>query len=142
MHGLRRKKLIKLLGLVTLIISIDQLSKFFVSKNLPATAGGFLQKTCNVNIAWSLPLEGVLLVAIWALAFLAILYIAKKYLWNTFLILVIAGAISNAIDRLQYGCVIDFISIGSFPIFNIADIFISLGVILFVFSIFKQDKTA
>lgn len=52
--------------------------------------------------------------------------------------LVLSGAISNLIDRLVYGGVVDFIHIHhqawSFPIFNLADVFIVVGVsIMFVF---------
>ena len=39
------------------------------------------------------------------------------------------GAIGNAIDRLMFGSVIDFIDLGWFPVFNIADSFIVIGFI-------------
>lgn len=42
--------------------------------------------------------------------------------------LIIGGAIGNVIDRLGDGLVTDFISIGTFPTFNIADACISIGV--------------
>ena len=140
MHGLRRRKSIKLLGLVILVIIIDQLSKFFVINGLPAQAGGFLQKTCNKNIAWGIPLEEILFQLSWIMAFLVILFLAYRKKWDVFLLMVIAGAISNAIDRFRFGCVVDFISIGTFPVFNLADAFITLGIILFTYTTLKPIK--
>jgi signal peptidase II len=51
-------------------------------------------------------------------------------------VMIIAGAIGNLIDRALYGAVVDFILIHyktwCFPIFNVADIAITLGVALFI----------
>lgn len=43
-------------------------------------------------------------------------------------ILIIGGGISNILDRLFRGVVVDFIDLGVFPIFNLADVFICLGI--------------
>ncbi len=52
-----------------------------------------------------------------------------------------AGGLSNFYDRIFFGAVIDFIKIGhghwSFPIFNIADIAISLGVFLILYQVVR-----
>lgn len=53
------------------------------------------------------------------------------------LVLILSGAVSNIIDRLYFGCVIDFIDLKIWPVFNIADSFIVIGVILVVISNFK-----
>ena len=57
---------------------------------------------------------------------------------------IIGGALGNVLDRLTYGAVVDFISLHakgfSWYIFNIADIFIVLGVILFILSQFILSK--
>lgn len=44
--------------------------------------------------------------------------------------LIAGGAISNILDRAPDGVVTDFISIGTFPIFNIPDVCITIGVLL------------
>lgn len=58
--------------------------------------------------------------------------------------LIIGGALGNVLDRLTYGAVVDFISLHakgfSWYIFNIADMFIVLGVILFILSQFILSK--
>ena len=59
------------------------------------------------------------------------------------LYLVLFGGFSNVFDRFWYGAVIDYIelytSTRSFPIFNIADMMIILGVTIAIFSLFKRD---
>lgn len=54
-----------------------------------------------------------------------------------------AGALGNAIDRIAYGYVVDFISIKwfDFPVFNIADIAIVAGAIAAVVYVFFFDKS-
>ena len=56
------------------------------------------------------------------------------------LILIFSGAISNLIDRLCYGCVIDFIDLKIWPVFNLADIFICLGGFLLIFNLTNSSK--
>jgi hypothetical protein len=55
-------------------------------------------------------------------------------------ILVAAGAISNIIDRIYFGCVIDFIDLHFWPVFNLADIYITMGGIILVANLLKKDK--
>ena len=55
---------------------------------------------------------------------------------------ILAGTIGNGIDRIFNGYVIDFIKIKfiEFPIFNIADIAINIGVLFLIISYFKNKK--
>ena len=60
--------------------------------------------------------------------------------------LVASGAIGNVVDRVEYGYVVDFFDFTfiDFPVFNVADICVVVGVILFVLSILfffpEQDR--
>ena len=59
----------------------------------------------------------------------------KKYIWgHTALVLIAAGGAGNMIDRIRLDYVVDFIyfSLINFPIFNVADIFVTVGTILLV----------
>ncbi len=51
----------------------------------------------------------------------------------------LGGALGNLIDRLTQGYVTDFISVGSFPVFNIADSSITIGVIILALSVWLKD---
>ena len=55
---------------------------------------------------------------------------------------ILGGTIGNGIDRIYRGFVVDFIklSIINFPVFNIADIFINIGLIFMLYNIFKINR--
>ncbi len=55
----------------------------------------------------------------------------------TVLGLVLGGIVGNLIDRLRFGGVTDFISVGWWPAFNIADSAVVVGAILFVYSLLR-----
>jgi signal peptidase II len=53
----------------------------------------------------------------------------------------LGGALGNLIDRVfQGGQVTDFISVGNFFVFNVADSFITVGVIVLLIGIWLEDK--
>jgi len=64
------------------------------------------------------------------------IWILKNY--NFGLVLLLSGALSNILDRLYFSCVIDFIKLPYWPVFNLADTFIVIGVILTVLSVYKN----
>ncbi len=98
----------------------------------------------NENIAFSLPLPKVILIPIIIIIISLLVYylftqIKKKFsITEISLIFIIIGAISNLIDRFQYGYVVDYINIWFWPVFNIADIMISGGTIILITILFKN----
>lgn len=54
--------------------------------------------------------------------------------------LIMAGGIGNLLDRMRLGFVVDFIHIGPYPNFNLADTWIVLGVILLLFSEWRRSQ--
>ena len=86
-----------------------------------------------------------------ALILLAILYVfikvpvQKKYVYlHMFLVMIAAGAVGNMIDRIRFGYVVDFIYfiLIDFPIFNVADIYVTVGSLLLVLILlffYKED---
>lgn len=110
----------------------------------------YLSFTANYNIAFSLPLSGMILNAI-VITIILIILIGIIYLFtkrppektNAILLTVILfGAISNMIDRLTVGYVIDYLYLKHFTIFNVADIMISLGTILLIINNINKKKKA
>lgn len=54
--------------------------------------------------------------------------------------MLLGGAVGNLIDRLHQGYVTDFISVAEFPVFNIADASISLGVVVLFVGMWLQER--
>ena len=52
----------------------------------------------------------------------------------------LGGAIGNLIDRIQIGHVTDFISVGNFAVFNVADASITVGVVVMVIALWVEEK--
>ncbi|APB35080.1 lipoprotein signal peptidase [Gloeomargarita lithophora Alchichica-D10] len=125
-------------------VLLDQLSKSWVGQNFglgeswPLWAGVFhFTYVLNTGAAFSLFVQGTawlrwLSVAVSAgLMALAVAgpRLAGREQWGYGLIL--AGAVGNGIDRFRLGAVIDFLDVRwiSFPIFNLADVWINLGLV-------------
>jgi len=100
----------------------------------------------NENIAFSLPLPEIILMPLIILILIILIYYLFQQIREKFgvaevaLIFIIIGAISNLIDRLRYGYVVDYINARFWPVFNIADIMISGGVIVLFFILIKAKK--
>ncbi|PIS04737.1 MAG: hypothetical protein COT81_04950 [Candidatus Buchananbacteria bacterium CG10_big_fil_rev_8_21_14_0_10_42_9] len=139
-------------GLVLTLLAgvIDRAFKNYFLQNPGAHWDFFsfitFQKTTNQGIAFSLPLPSgitVALVIIIILILVSWLIQNFKQGVNRHLILismVVVGAISNLIDRIQYGHVIDYIFISYFTIFNLADIMITFGIGIILLQLFKTKK--
>jgi signal peptidase II len=134
----KRKIILSILFSIALIAS-DQALKYLIRLN-----GGFY--ICNKDLAFGLPFSLIIILII--LAIIVLFFKIKKLKINKLIencklkienlnrilflsiILILAGALSNIIDRLLYGCVIDFIDLKFWPIFNLADIYITVGAIM------------
>ena len=145
--------MILLVGAVT---AADQLSKVWVVENIPlysqveAIDGLFhLTYVQNTGAAFS-SFEGMqwLFVAVFLLFALGILWEFRKNalgftcLERWCLIAVFAGGLGNMIDRLRLGYVVDMIEVEfiRFPVFNVADCFITCGCVLLLFHLIFFNK--
>lgn len=76
---------------------------------------------------------------------IAIVYLIKNlsagYLTLTALVLIISGGIGNFIDRLRLGYVIDMIQLDfvDFAIFNVADAYLTVGVLVMFLALWKEE---
>ena len=135
-----------------LIVAADQLSKIWIRSNiavgqsLPET--GFLRLTHvhNTGAAFGLFQDQSFLLTVVALLGAAILLLYALLIYRRFplldnmlgksaLGLVLGGTVGNLIDRLYFGYVTDFVDVGIWPAFNIADSAIVFGVIIFAYSL-------
>ena len=154
------------LGLVLIIISLilDQASKFYMvnvvmnpPKVIPVTSFFSLVMAYNTGVSFSMfndyGLTGTYVligvsIAI-SIMFLVWLFKAQNKILASGLGLIVGGAIGNLIDRIYYGAVVDFLHFYykefSWPAFNLADTFITIGVMLIFIETFitqKGDKSA
>lgn len=109
--------------LIIFLVFLDQLSKYFIRHS-----GGFY--ICNPGISFGVIIHPLIFWLFWITIFLALVYHIHKNGFRLFSSLILAGALSNIFDRLHFGCVIDFIKLPFWPVFNLADTFITLGVII------------
>ncbi|MCX7805312.1 MAG: signal peptidase II [Planctomycetota bacterium] len=93
----------------------------------------------NPGVAFGIeifPMHMILAISVAAVAFLVWLYVRSRasspalHLWA--FAMLIAGAAGNAVDRVAWGKVLDFIDIRVWPVFNLADVYICAGVGLYL----------
>lgn len=106
----------------------------------------YLELHKNTWIAFSIYVPFLKLITIFIIFFIFFYYIKHEKKKNNFYIdlafvFILSGALGNARERIFLWSVTDFIWIKFFSILNFADIFINLGVFLYLFTIFlKKDK--
>lgn len=118
-------------SIIASLIIIDQASKYLIRHT-----GGFY--ICNKGIAFGITLPEAVFYVFWIaiISIFSVLYLKGKH--NNAYVLILSGAISNIIDRITYGCVTDFIDLKFWPVFNLADILITIGVIMLILQIKKH----
>lgn len=143
----------KILIFSSLFILIDLLSKFlvvsFLGNDLILIKDIFrLSYAENYGIAFSVKIPYYLIFIMNISIVVAFIIFIKKELKTDLLItqlassMIIGGGMANLIDRAINGFVIDFISVLSYPTFNIADIFITLGVLFLLVFYAKISRTS
>jgi signal peptidase II len=147
-----------LFALAAPVVGLDQWTKWLIRSNLP-----FQSTWLPSGLSWLSPYARIVywnnsgaafgsfqngnsvftLLAIVVIG--AILYYfpkvdAKDWTLRLAMGLQLGGAAGNLIDRLRMSRVTDFISIGSFPVFNLADSAISVGVAVLLFGVWMRER--
>lgn len=129
----------KILIYSIIVLIIDQITKYLVeiyktSFDIIKNVFGF-HYTQNYGASWGI-LEGkqtlliVVTIVMIVLVYSMMFSYEKNKLNNLIFGILFGGIIGNFIDRILFGFVRDFISVGSFPVFNIADSAIVIGILL------------
>ena len=146
--------------IATVTIALDQWTKWLVRANIPEGQSWLPDSLLwlgpyarvvhwyNKGAAFGIFQEGSMVFTV--LAFIvsaAILYYypqVSKTDWPLRLAMSmqLGGAIGNLIDRLTIGHVTDFISVGTFPVFNVADSSISVGCVVLLLGVWWQERHA
>ena len=143
--------------LMAVAIVLDQLSKYRALTSLKDSNAYVLIDNVlefyyivNTGSSWGM-LAGqkalILFISAVIIALCAFLIIKSpddiKYIpFNISLSMIIAGGIGNGIDRIRFSYVIDFIyfKVINFPVFNVADIFVTCGAVMFILLILFKYK--
>lgn len=140
--------------MAVVLVGLDQWLKAWITANIlyntaHVVVPNVLSLTYirNDGAAWSI-MAGrqwfFLLVSVVALAVMIWYFYQTRHQWpySMGLALMIAGTLGNFIDRLRQGFVVDMFQLDfiNFPIFNIADICLTIGVIWLLVVIFRDDE--
>jgi len=140
-----------------LVVAADQLSKIWIRSNLaageslPETGLFRLTHVHNTGASFGLFQDQSFALTIVALIGIIVLLLFVFFFYRRFpfldsrlgrpaLGLILGGTVGNLIDRLYLGYITDFIDIGIWPAFNIADSAITVGVILFAYSLLSLTR--
>lgn len=138
------------------IIALDQLTKWIVRMNLAlgetwspfpwlAPYARFVHWN-NTGAAFGLfPDGGTIFMVVAILVSAAIIYYypqipKEKTAYRIAMGMQLAGALGNLIDRVVHGPVTDFISVGRFAVFNVADSSISIGTAILVVAMWIDER--
>ena len=140
------------------IVALDQLTKWLVLSSFamfesrPLIDGVlYLTRRFNTGAAWSLfegQIEFFIVITILALGLFVRLLnesLTKQLMWQWIgLSMMIGGTIGNFIDRLRFGGVVDFIDVFivtyDFPVFNVADSALTVGLIVFMIGVWLDER--
>ncbi|MCX5677682.1 MAG: signal peptidase II [Candidatus Omnitrophica bacterium] len=136
-----------------LVFVADRLTKYFIIKSItPGQSIKVIPDVFHITLvfnngaAFGVLQNCALFFIIFSFAAIALmlLIIYKAHQLDTLLAvslaLILGGAAGNLVDRLKFGYVIDFLDFRIWPVFNIADSCISIGIALIAFSfIFKKS---
>lgn len=139
---------------IFLMVGLDQLVKWWTVENIALdTNRDFIPHVMslaylrNYGAAWSLLQHQQTLFTIVTLVVLsvAIWYLIKNLQASLLLVnglcLIIAGGLGNFIDRVQLGYVVDMFHLDfiNFPVFNVADSYLTVGVLILFIWIMKEE---
>lgn len=147
---------------VLVVLAADQATKFWIRSiagSGPIFHAGFFRilYTENTGAAFGILPNSFLLLSITAAIGTALILSYLFYFSRHFpstetfggklaLGLILGGTLGNLIDRLYNGFVTDFISVGIWPVFNVADSAVTVGIIVFLYYFFfmsdQEEKSA
>ena len=157
-HTLRSRaiSLLVLLLIGATIFTLDRITKMLVVQNLDLydswapipVLERLLRITHITNSGAAFGLfenGGNIFMVVAILVALAIVYYVSTYpslpgLVQFSLGLQLGGALGNMWDRIEFGSVVDFVDIGFWPIFNVADSSIVIGVLILAFWLWREEE--
>lgn len=148
----RRRQLAVLLTTAVLVFAVDHLTKWLVTQHIglgdqvPASGPVTLHHVENRGAAFGLfPQLQFIFLAVALVVAAYILIAGRRFGPGVFpqvlLGMVLGGALANAVDRFLQGYVVDFIDLQRWPVFNVADMAIVIGILLGVLTLRMEPAT-
>lgn len=144
---MKNKKIIKVIAIIIFLITIDQLSKNCLTNSQIEIIPNFLSLKYleNTGIAFGINLNMNSIILLNIIIIICLIWIIKKVYKTKYLnpiLFILAGGIGNVIDRIAKGHVTDFIDVNlfNFPTFNIADVYIVVGILILIIQNLKELK--
>lgn len=139
------------------LVCIDQITKIMITNHfelfqIKTIIEGFFHITYvqNTGAAWSILNNMTFLLTLVSVVvcIFLIYWLYKHPTESTYtrllVCLILSGAFGNMIDRIAYGYVVDFLSFNlfgyPFPVFNVADMYLSCGVVLLLIVTYLKEK--
>jgi len=151
MHGLQEKVHVGRLQLVALAAAffLDRIIKHDLWFATRSGSDFLIHPELNVNIAFSLPLPSFFRAAVIPVLLCICLGLliasvrayrrdAPTFFWWG---LLAAGALSNVLDRILLGGVLDYFDLGFFPVFNLSDAYIVVALCAFIILDWRSSRT-
>jgi len=128
----------KYLILAFFLLAFDQIIKNICLIKYPN------QISINYGIFFGQITNNFIVISLLLLGFIILIYLFIKYYKQNYLpiILISCGALSNLADRIFYGGVVDYINIGFWSRFNLADVYIFAGVFIYLIDVLRKQKTS
>lgn len=131
-------------SIVLAVVVLDQLTKFW-ARSSPSVDLSILKLSfvANTGAAFGLFKNSSLFLAVFGLAVVGLLvYLYPRVPGDKFQLLsfalIFGGTVGNLIDRFFFGFVTDFIDFGFWPVFNIADSALTVGVIILILCLSRK----
>ena len=127
-----KKQRIYVCLVIILLLIVDQHSKYLFYNQEIWISLPFIDPFLNTGISWGIPMPQLLItsISLFCIILFGVLYFKKLFTFRE-VSLFMAGTMGNLLDRRIFWGVRDFIAIGNFPIFNVADAFLTIAVALF-----------
>ena len=136
-----REKLTNIFLLVVLVI-LDQVSKWLFYDLKFLNDFYFINWVLNKGISWWITFFPYFFVVLLTLFFLVVIFYFwwNKKISNLVFVLLFAWALGNLIDRIFLWGVRDFIDLHFWPVFNLADVYLTIGVLILIYKNLTKDK--
>ncbi|MDR1028580.1 MAG: signal peptidase II [Clostridiales Family XIII bacterium] len=142
-------------GVLVLILALDYITKRFVRTHMtlgeaiPSEDSFFsIRYALNDGVAFNM-FEGhrtplILMQSVLVVVVFVIMIVVLRHMFSFPILcafaLMLGGGIGNLSDRIRFGQVTDFFSVGSFPIFNIADSALTVGCALLLLCVLRSER--